>query len=243
MGSTVPLTNGAAWGMPWTGTTPIPPGTTVAPMTTTFGDPGDAHMAVADPSTGQVRSFWQMVKTVGPPESWAATYGGLASLEGDGRESAGSSTASNLSRYAGVIRAAEVTAAVASNGDFGHALFCASNITNTTFRYPASKSDGTNDAGVATPMPQGSRIFLDPTINIDAISGITTGEKAIAKTLQRYGAYIGDKGGSRLGFLFEWQADANPGAAYTAAGLGWDYFELTNIPWTSMRVCATWNGT
>lgn len=225
----------AGWGDPFApDAMPIPDGTVVPPMTTTFGDPGDGHLSVADPTTNKVYSLWQGEK-VG--NDWQAAYGGLAALDGDGRETAGSSTATNLSRYGAVIRASEIEASV-----INHALVVSSDITSGTFRYPASKSDGTNAGGVATPIPQGSRIQLDPSINVDAISGITKGEKAIAKALQKYGAYVGDKGGARLGFIFEYQTDGNPGSAYYDAGLEYDYFNMTHIPWGSLRVLSSWDG-
>jgi hypothetical protein len=224
----------AGWGDPFGQTMPIPDGIAIPPMITTYDDAGDAHLSVADPTTNLVFSLWQAEK-IG--NDWQAAYGGLAALDGDGRETAGSSTATNLSRYAAVIRAAEIQA-----GSIEHALFVSSDITAGTFRYPASKSDGDNQAGVATPIPQGSRIQLDPTIDIDAISGITDGEKIIAKALQTYGAFVGDKGGARLGFVFEYQADGNPGSVYADAGLTYDYFEMTHIPWGSLRVLQDWSG-
>jgi len=235
----ITFANVPAWGPdPFPDNMPVPNGQIVPPGT-------DGHVAVADPTTNRVYSLWQATPT---PNPRSATYGGLAALNGNGIETAGSSTAGNLSRYAAVIRAADLTAAAAAGTGLPYALFCSSDVVGTSFRAPSTKADATaNNANVATPIPNGARIFLDPTINVDAIPSITAGEKVIARTLQQRGAYLADKGGSRLGFICELQPDGvsggTPGAAYTALGWNWDYFNMTHIPWGSLRVTANSSGT
>lgn len=201
---------------------PIPPGS-------------DGHVAIADPTTNQVYSLWRATNTGGV---WGAEWGAKVDLHGDGLETTGSSTGARLSRYAGVIRASEIAA-----GEIPHALFFSTDMAHASeFRYPATNSDGNNMAGVDYPIPEGARIQLDPSIDVAAIPGITPGEIAVAKALQQYGAYCGDNGGARMGFIFEYQDDSDPGQVYVDAGLAWDYFDMAHIPWESLRVLRTWDG-
>ena len=206
---------------------PIPDGTEIPPGS-------DGHLAVMDPLSGKVFSFWQAYKSGGV---WHASWAGVSEFYGDGRDYEGNATATELSRLAGVVLLNEIEA-----GEIPHALFFASDMAGAAFRYPATKSDGLNDAGVAVPIPEGARVQLDPSINLANISGITPGELAVGRALQRYGAYCGDKGGSRMGFIFEFQGGTEPGSSYVGAGFGWDYFDMTHIPWGSLRVLKKWDG-
>lgn len=213
-------------------TVPIPNGTQVPPMATTYGDDGDGHLTVMDDTTGKVWSTWQT-----RPGPWRASWGGVAALDGDGRETVGSSTASNISRAAGIIGTAELKAAAAAGIGLGHTLTASTDIAAPTFRYPASKSDGNNQGGVAVPIPQGTRLYLDPAVDVAALNA-TPAEKVIARTLQTHGAVIGDKGGSRLGFGAEY--DDGNASTYSSVGLA-DYRNLTGIPWNRLRVLANSN--
>src|SRR6185312_2063860 len=93
-------------------------------------------------------------------------------------------------------------------GKIDHALgFSAHYTCAATFRYPAIKTDGRH----ASPcIPEGTRVQLDPSINVDAIPGITPGERTVAHALQTYGAYAHDTGGSNMGYSFESPIDGQP---------------------------------
>lgn len=212
---------------------PIPAGTAVPPGS-------DGQIAVLDPTTNEAFGLWRAVFDP-QANTWSASWGGVTPLDGDGIVRSGSATATKIARYAGVISAAEFSAAVDANTGLAHALVFSTDIAGPDFVAPAIKSDGTNTAAVAVPMPEGSRIQLDPAVNVDEIPGITPGEKVIAKTLQTHGAYAVDKGRARMAFVFEalpGADNADPGDAWEAAGLEWDEFELDSIPWPSLRVIA-----
>ncbi|MCH9734650.1 MAG: hypothetical protein K0U78_08875 [Actinomycetia bacterium] len=218
-------------------TVPIPVGTDVPPGS-------DGHLAILDSTTGTAFGIWQASYDAAT-DSWSGSWGGVTAIDGDGVDVSGSATATNLARYAGVVTAEEFSAAVTANTGINHALTFSTDIAGPDFVSPATKSDGQNIAGVAAPIPEGYRIQLDPSIDIDAIPGITAGEKVIAKTLQTHGAYVVDQGGARMGFGFELVDDAtpnSPGAVWADAGLAWDYYDMNNIPWSQLRVIASSDG-
>lgn len=224
-----------AWGSdPFGSTTvPIPLGTKIPPGS-------DGHVAILDPTTGQAYGIWQ-AKYNSSTNTWSGSWGGMTSLNGDGIDRSGSATAAAIARYAGVVTAAEFSAAIAANTGINHALAFSTDLAGPDFVYPAIKSDGQNWAGVDTPIPEGYRIQLNPDINVDAIAGMTPGERVIAKTLQTHGAYVVDQGGARMAFAFELLDDAtssSPGAVWKNAGLEWDYYDMKNIPWSQLRVLA-----
>jgi len=75
---------------------------------------------------------------------------------------------------------------------------------------------------------------------VDALPGLSAGERMVAKALQTYGAYNIDNGGVRMGFIFETPlGEANP---YPAIGFDADYNLMPNIPWSRIRVLRQWDG-
>ncbi|MDP8927706.1 MAG: hypothetical protein M3O70_03775 [Actinomycetota bacterium] len=189
----------------------------------------DGAMVVIDWSTRRAYDFWQASRS---PSGWIASWGGVSSIDGDGRGSP--ATGAGVSRLAGVVRAFETR-----QGRIDHALvFSTDNACRELLRDPATKTDGASSRPDC--IPEGARIQLDPTINVDAIPGITPGEKMVAKALQVYGAYAIDNGGARLAVIFETpHGEQDP---YPAAGLIGDYNPMPHVPWHRLRVLRRWDG-
>jgi hypothetical protein len=194
----------------------------------------DGVLAVIDPQTNTVGEYWQAAKT---GSTWKASWGAVNSLTGSGW--GGGSTGAGASRLAGVIRVSEI-----SRGVIDHALVLQSdNVCTDVVRPPALKTDGTSTRFDC--IPEGSRLQLDPSINLSTIKGLTSAERTVARALQTYGGYLIDRGGASLSVSFERAADAgqnSTGSVYKKAGLGWDYYGMSRVPWERLRVLKTWQG-
>ncbi|MUL49489.1 fibronectin type III domain-containing protein [Mycobacterium sp. CBMA293] len=225
------------------GTCPIP-STIHLPAGAIPNAGSDGVIEDIDWSTNPVTAyeFWQANKPAGGAIStaWGGTAVDVKTGTGiaAGGGTTGSATATNVSRLAGDIRMREISA-----GLIPHALEVASVFTCTGyFRYPAAKTDGPST--VANCIPEGARIQLDPSVNI---SSLPAGQKAIAKALQTYGAYVCDTANSPFALAFEGdpsligQSGQVP-AVYSNAGLSWDYYDMNSIPWSSLRVLQQSNG-
>ena len=172
-----------------------------------------------------------------PPSGWTAACGSdyQLTVTSGGWACSGA----GASRLGGVVRVSEIQAGVIE-----HALVVQSdNVCAGVFRAPALKTDG--DSTRADCIPEGARLQLDPSIDVSRIAGITPAERTVARALQRYGAYVIDRGGAPLSLSFERAPDAtagSPGAVYTRAGLSWDYHGMPKVPWKRLRVLKTWQG-
>jgi hypothetical protein len=224
-----------------TDTMPIPDGTETGIPPGDFGYV-DGHISAGDPTRGQVYSLWQATASGSPTRVRGASWGAMTGLYGDGRETDGnSSTGARLSRFGCVVREAEISAA-----RIPHALFFGTDMvtigdpgTPSSWVYPAAGSDGSNDSGSSTTIKEGTRVQLDPSVNLAGISGIGSAELAIGRALQTYGAYCGDNSGARMSFVMEYIPGGS--SIYTSAGLS-EYMDMTHIPWSSLRVLARWDG-
>ena len=193
----------------------------------------DGAMVIVDRTAGTIDEYWQAAPA---GTGWTASWGAINSLSGSGW--GGASTGAGASRLAGVVRVAEIGAGV-----IPHALVLQGDtVCASVVRPPAVKTDG--DSTRPDCIPEGARLQLDPAINVAAIPGITPGEVAVARALQKYGAYLIDRGGAPLSVSFEVAPDASgndPGSVYTRAGFAWDYYGMPHIPWNRLRVLQAWD--
>ncbi len=194
----------------------------------------DGVMTIIDPAAGTVDEYWQASRT---SAGWSTSWGSISSLSGSGWGS--TSTGAGASRLAGVVRVSEIAA-----GQIPHALVVQSDTACAkVFRAPATKTDGLSTRSDC--VPEGARLQLDPAINVAAIPNITPGERAVARALQVYGAYLIDRADAPLSMSFELAPDASgnsPGTVYQQAGFAWDYFGMPHIPWKKLRVLASGTG-
>jgi hypothetical protein len=184
----------------------------------------DGRMIIVDLVDRTSCDFWQAKKS---GNGWTVGWGTCASLDGDGRGPNGGATGAGVNTLTGVVRTFEMR-----SGHIPHALSIATN--NSCAKghlHPATKSDGSSTRSDC--VPQGQRLQLDPSIDVDAIPGITPGERAVARALQTYGAINRDNCGSNICVAFESPiGEADP---YPAVGFTGDYYTMPHIPWTQLR--------
>lgn len=184
----------------------------------------DAHMTVIDPATGAELDAWQA------RPSWSASSRYLTSSKGSGAlcapgQRCNSANAAGFALLGGVVRPEEV-----AQGHIDHALFITTPLVRSGYiACPATHTDGQSSDPSA--VPEGARIQLDPSFNVDAQSW-PRWQKVIAKALQTYGAYVGDFGGS-LSIRGESLTSRNYDA-WSLAGVSGS--GLSSLPWERFRV-------
>ncbi|MGH2793164.1 MAG: hypothetical protein ACRDKG_02565 [Actinomycetota bacterium] len=133
--------------------------------------------------------------------------------------------ASGFAAFGGIPRPEEF-----KNSVIPHALTITSPFIRDNFiACPATHTDG--DEASTSAIPQGARIQLDPSFNVSAQSW-PSWKKVIARTLQVYGAYVSDTGGT---LAIRGESDVNRPGAWAKAGIP-EGANLSDLPWNKMRV-------
>ena len=184
------------------------------------------------------RQAWELYRFDWLGDAVRVESGGFVLFDGTGIPKPASGYAGG-SYLAGLLRVREI-----ERGFIPHALaFGTKYARRGTSWHPAQQTDG-KLTGPDT-IPVGARIQLDPTLDLDAIVGLTPGQRTIAEALQTYGAYCVGASGEPFVFFCERAPDAgtsDPGAVYSANGFIGDGAPLSRIPWDRLRVLKQWDG-
>jgi len=186
----------------------------------------DHHLVVLDGD--RELDMWVAEQQTGG--SWLAGARAVSSATGNGIAGPISGNAAGFALAAGVIRPEEIKA-----GRVDHALVFTSPYVRNTFVAPAVHGDGRQSDPNA--MPMGTRIQLDPAVDI---SGLARPQRIMAQALKDYGAYLVDSSGS-----LAIRGEASVGRASTGgpsdiwSPAGVTDTGLSAIPWSKMRVIAS----
>ncbi len=194
----------------------------------------DGELTIYDPASDTLWEFWKMQNVNG---NWQACWGGqlknYSKSEGVFPWPFGA-TATGLPLMAGQITAEEL-----QKGQINHVigLSLVDAADKSIFSWPANRSDGRNPHGLPNQIPEGTRIRLDPTLNVDALK-LTPVGKIIAKAAQTYGFVVWDKSGALTlrgqGVLsYTTQGLANPYPALLDGKQNWAI--LQNFPWDKLQ--------
>jgi hypothetical protein len=190
----------------------------------------DHHLAVIDASTDTELDMW-LGSHDAKSDAWSAGSRYLSDVDGwgalcaEGQHCHGANAA-GFSLAGGILRPEEI-----AQGHIDHALVFTTPFTRSgVIACPATATDGKYDDPTA--IPEGARIQLDPSVDVDAKSW-PKWMKVIARALQDYGAYLVDTGGS---LSIRAESDLIRGYdAWSKAGIdGAPY--LADLPWSKFRV-------
>jgi hypothetical protein len=167
---------------------------------------GDAHMTVVDQDGKWEYSFWHVTSKAKGGGRLSFEEGGRGRLDGTGLGYG--PTAGQFGTLAGIVRGPELLA-----GRINHALFLTIDCSNGRAVYPAGRNSGAACSQTEGAPPMGARLQLAMSdAQIDSLS-MPAWKAAILKALARYGAYVGDTGGS------PWDIAVESGSTYTSFGV------------------------
>jgi hypothetical protein len=152
----------------------------------------DSELTVWRPSTDQLWEFWSAKRT---NKGWSACWGGRLDNVSRGPGYFGErtgATATSLPNAGGMVGIRE---AQALRIDHALSLQLVRSEHFDTFSYPAQRSDGWNPDRVPHRIPQGSRLRLDPLLDVTKL-GLPPLGQAIARAAQQYGFIVTDTSGA-----------------------------------------------
>jgi hypothetical protein len=125
-----------------------------------------------------------------------------------------------------VIRDDLIAAGIGNNGDLGHVLemFWVQTDSAAGFVHPMTGAESGKSGFGA----EGMRIRIRPAVNLES-RNCTPAGKVVARTLQRYGAYLGDNSGSGSGFKAQQGSTMITKNALSCTT--WDDYEFVQRGW------------
>ena len=196
----------------------------------------DGELTIYRPSTDQLWDFWKAGKDA---HGWYACWGGridkVSQSDGIFKNGFGAS-ATGLASELGAISLGDV-----NRGVINHAVALAviSPAAWYNFSWPAQRSDGPGSSSDTSAIPEGSRLRLNPSINVDALH-LTPLAKMIAKAAQKYGFIVTDKSGA----VAVGTESGRPTSQITGSDNPWvkilggtpPYSVMANFPWSGVQV-------
>jgi hypothetical protein len=175
---------------------------------------GEGHVIVINWTEGREDGLYhvnQVVPTVGGPLDIG--YGGTCHFNSyrNGNSCSEPATAGNIAMGGLLLRADELVAATATQGDLGHALYITTCISRGNQRWPATSGNGTGNP--ACP-PMGSRIVLRKTDAQIAALNVPEWDRVILRTIAHYGMMSDDNNNSTV-----WTFGAEDDNGRTSLGL------------------------
>jgi hypothetical protein len=200
-------------------------------------DPGtDRHMTVYSRDNGMAYDYYKPVQDA--TGKWVSTSAGaVIPFNGNGivPKNLAGSNAANIAAMAGIVYPEEL-----AQGRIDHALMIGiPGIAGGAPACPSTHNVGTTSD--ANALPEGARLQLDPTINVDSLA-IPAWQKTIARAMQTYGGYVRDNSGT-FAVYAETSSSVLGGRGYdgwskTGLGLstGSSQSFSSAFPWNRMRV-------
>lgn len=199
----------------------------------------DEHMVVWQPSTDKMWEFWQMHQE---SDGWHAAWGGemdhVSTNPGyfdpaSGQNVDWGATATGLPLLGGLVTQADL-----QRGYINHAL--AMSLVETApsvWSWPAQRTDGGDFTPGITPIPEGARFRLDPSLDIASLN-LPPIDRMLAQAAQTYGIVVRDKGGA---VVFYGQDPVNLSTNPWPAAFGNQYPNnvLAQFPWSDLEALQT----